>query len=599
MGYSELAGISRSIHRSQGAGTPSTPGIQSEYFKLVDGDSLSKSLFDGIDITWNRVGRMDIAKEIDKVLATYDFKNPAASLPALLKLRGLILTVNEYYWNRQKSDEINEIILQATGLMAELYTKEPTATAGSTQPFTLRLLARAGVPITVKNINWMGVDSATDFVINRDSLVTIEKNLTIPTNTPVTEPYWLSKQMPDGAHYPTIADSLTGKPETPNTLVVPITIYIDKHPVYVNVPLSYKKLDPVRGDVVERLRIVPDLTLDFTTALIIKDSKTPVNVSVHIHANKTISNATVVVYNETVNEKLTGLNIRKGVDTVVNFTINEDHYTKNKDYHLFAKVLTDAKDYDKVLNIIQYDHIPTLQYFTTPFIKVLQSDWNTTATRIGYIEGAGDHVAEILRLAGLQVDILKDADMTPAKLKKYDAILTGIRVANTEKKLPLWMPALLQYTQEGGTLVMQYNTLQDMATKDLGPYPFTLSSSRVTEENAVVSFIDTANKLLNTPNKISSTDFNDWVQERGLYFASKWDSKYQPIFRMNDEGEAALDGSTLYAPYGKGHYVYTTLSFSRQLPAGNKGAIRLMMNMLSAGKEIELVKPKAKPSAKK
>jgi LmbE family N-acetylglucosaminyl deacetylase len=602
MGYGELAGISRSIHRSQGAGTPSTPGIQTEYFKLVDGDSLSKSLFDGIDITWNRAGREHIGKEIDKILAAYDFKNPAASLPALLKLRGLIASVNEGYWNRAKSEEVNKIILHCTGLMAELCTREPIATAGSTQQFTLRILARANTPVTVKNINWLGVDSAVNIRINNDSLVSIDKTLTIPENTPVTQPYWLSQPAAGTAHYSMPADSLTGLPETPNTLVVPVTVDVNGYPYIVNVPLSYKKLDPVRGDVVERLRIVPDVVLDFNTALIIRHGTSPVKASVHIHAYKDIPNASVAVYNDIINEKITGINLKKGQDTTVTVTISDNYYfTKNTDFNLFAKVWTDQKDYDKVLNVIQYDHIPTLQYFTTPFIKVLHADWKATANRIGYIEGAGDHVAEILRLAGLQVDILKDADMDPEKLKKYDAILTGIRAINTEKKMTMWMPALMQYTKNGGTLVMQYNTLQDMATKDFGPYPITLSSSRVTEEDAIVTFIDSNHKLLNRPNKITSKDFEGWVQERGLYFPTKWDSNYQPLFRMNDAGEAALDGSTLYAPYGNGHYVYTSLSFSRQLPNGNKGAIRLMMNLLSGTKEMVegMPKTKTKASAKK
>jgi hypothetical protein len=146
-----------------------------------------------------------------------------------------------------------------------------------------------------------------------------------------------------------------------------------------------------------------------------------------------------------------------------------------------------------------------------------------------------------------------------------------------------WMGHLLQYVENGGTLVMQYNTLQDMATTGLGPYPFKLADKRVTEEDAKVTFIDPAHKLLNTPNKITEDDFRGWVQERGLYFPVTWDEKYVPIFEMNDMKEAPLKGSTLYTTYGKGHYIYTALSFSRQLPAGNGGAIRLLMNMLSVG----------------
>jgi LmbE family N-acetylglucosaminyl deacetylase len=583
MGSSELAGISRSVHKSQGAGTPSTPGIQTEYFALVDGDSLSTSLFDGIDITWGRVGKPEIGDEIKNILKVFDFRKPERSLPALIALRKQIATVKDTYWRTQKLAELDRVILDCSGFMAELYTQQAQATAGSSLPFTLRLISRSDVPFTIKHINWVNGDSTLNTTLGKDSLFTFTHNIQIPANTPITQPYWLSAQAEGTSHYPFIADSLTGEPETPNALNATITVAIDGYEMVVPVPLSYKKLDPVKGDVVEQLRIVPDVSLDFTTALIIRDGKTPANASVRIHAYKDVPNASLAIYNDFLNEKITGLNLKEGMDTTITVTIPETMFTQNKDFNLFAKVWTADKDYSKHLNIIQYDHLPTLQYFTTPYTKVLQNNWSSTAKRIAYIEGAGDHVAEILQLAGIQVDLLKSADITAAKLKKYDAVVTGIRAVNTKKEMAEWMPELLKYTANGGTLVMQYNTLQDMATQNLGPYPFTLSSSRVTEEDAVVTFIDSTNKLLNTPNKITQADFNDWVQERGLYFPAKWDEHYQPLFRMNDQGEAPLDGSTLYTLYGKGAYVYTTLSFSRQLPAGNKGAIRLFLNFISAG----------------
>jgi hypothetical protein len=186
----------------------------------------------------------------------------------------------------------------------------------------------------------------------------------------------------------------------------------------------------------------------------------------------------------------------------------------------------------------------------------------------------------------MEVDVLKEGDLANAgKLKKYDAIITGVRAVNVEKRMAWWMPVLLEYVQNGGTLLMQYNTTQDMATTKLGPYPFTLASDqRVTEEDAKITFLDPKHRLLNYPNKITDSDFAGWVQERGLYFATKWDDKYTPLFAMNDAGEQPLRGGTLYAKVGKGNYIYTSLSFFRQLPAGNKGAIRLLMNMLSVGK---------------
>jgi hypothetical protein len=271
--------------------------------------------------------------------------------------------------------------------------------------------------------------------------------------------------------------------------------------------------------------------------------------------------------------------MRKGTDTLISFTIAAGN---GKDYSIVPMLSTPNAG---ALHLIQYSHLPALQYFTTPKAKVLQPTWKYTAKRIGYVEGAGDNIPTLLRLAGMEVDILKDADFADAaNLSKYDAIITGIRVVNAEKRMAYWMPLLLQYAQNGGTLVVQHNTLNDMATTQLGPYPMKLSNKRVTEENAAVTLTAPAHKLLTYPNNIDNTDFEGWAQERALNFPIEWDDRYATLLSMNDSGEPALTSGILYTTSGKGHYVYTSLAFSRQLPVGNKGAIRLLLNMLSVGK---------------
>ncbi len=214
---------------------------------------------------------------------------------------------------------------------------------------------------------------------------------------------------------------------------------------------------------------------------------------------------------------------------------------------------------------------------------------------MGYIEGAGDFIPDFLRIAGIQVDILKDEDFygntgesggngSQSKLSQYDAIVLGVRANNTEKKLGRWMPFLWSYAKAGGNLVMQYNTNQDTTVDKLGMYNFSIANKRVTEENAEVRFLNPNHKLLNFPNKITTDDFKGWVQERGAYFPAQWDAAYEPLFEMHDTDEEPLQGSTLYAKYGKGNFIYTPLAFFRQLPAGNVGAARLFLNFLSAQK---------------
>ncbi len=588
-GVGELAGASRSVHKSQGAGTPSVPGIQTEYFKLVDGDTLSNSIFDGIDITWGRVNRKDIGENIKAIEEAFNYRHPDASLPALLQLRKKIHAVEDEYWRNEKLAELDQIILDCSGFMAELYAKQPQAVRGESLPFTLRVIARSETPVILKYVQWPGADSLTRLHIEADSLFSFDHVVTIPRSAALTEPYWLSQPMSMNNMFSIPNDTVLGLPETPNSLNATLTLKIGDEDFKVPVPLSYKKTDPVKGDVVEQLRVVPDLSLDFVSLMLVTAPDGSVNADVHVHAYKDVTNAMLTVYADKGNEKhISGLSFRAQNDTTiqVHFTAQETEKISKGDFYLSAEVTAGGNTYNRALKLIQYNHIPTLQYFSSPATKVLRKNWKCTAKRIGYVEGAGDFTLSFLRLAGLEVDVLKDADLADANhLKKYDAIVTGVRAVNVEKRMPVWMPVLMKYAENGGTLLMQYNTLQDLSTTKIGPYPFTLVNERVTEEDAKVTFIEPKHRLLNYPNQISDKDFNDWVQERGLYFAAKYDTtKYQSIFRMNDTGEKPSDGSTLYAKLGKGNYIYTSLSFFRQLPAGNKGAIRLFMNMLSVGK---------------
>ncbi|MBL7719805.1 MAG: PIG-L family deacetylase [Flavipsychrobacter sp.] len=583
IGYGELAGQSRSIHRSQGAGTPSIPGVQTEYFDLVAGEDMKQTLFDGIDITWNRVNRPDIDKKIEAILDEFSFKKPEKSLPALLALRRDIRLVKNEFWRAQKLAELDKIILHCSGFMAEVYARQPTAVAGDKLPFTLKIIARAGLPVSITSINWLNNDVATAPVkFKSDSLITIDHDITIPANTPPTEPYWLTNTSIDKGSYIIPYDSLLGLPEAPNHLNVQLVMKIDEELFEIDVPLSYKKLDPTRGDVVEPLRIVPDVTLNFTSAVIVTEVDGSLKTKVRIMPHKDINNAILTVSERSLVYRSPAMNLKAGKEVIIPINIDADRVGR-MGFFLTAMIMVGEKSYARSQYTIQYNHIPTLQYFKVPYTKVVRNNWKVAAKKIGYVEGAGDNIASILKDAGLNVTVLTDADMEAGKLRQYDAIITGIRSVNTEKRMAQWMGHLLQYAENGGTLVMQYNTLQDMATTGVGPYPIKLSDKRVTEEDAKVTLLNPEHRLLTYPNKITDDDFKGWVQERGLYFPITWDEQYEALFAMNDAKEQPLKGSTLYAKYGKGHYIYTSLSFFRQLPAGNNGAMRLLMNMLSVG----------------
>jgi hypothetical protein len=256
----------------------------------------------------------------------------------------------------------------------------------------------------------------------------------------------------------------------------------------------------------------------------------------------------------------------------------------------------EGKKYNRALQLISYDHIPTQTLQPKSEVTVVRMELKKEGNMIGYINGAGDEVPAALRNMGYEVWEMKDDEVTAINLKKVDAVVMGIRALNVNKRIRYYMNDLLNYVNEGGTLVVQYNINFDFGKEKFSPYPMKLSRDRVTEENAEVRILKPGHEVLNSPNKISSKDFNGWVQERGLYFANEWDPAFETIFSMNDKGETAKEGSLLIAKYGKGHYVYTGLSFFRELPEGVTGAYKLFANLVSLGKtkKADAMKPKSK-----
>ena len=195
--------------------------------------------------------------------------------------------------------------------------------------------------------------------------------------------------------------------------------------------------------------------------------------------------------------------------------------------------------------------------------------------------GAGDEVPKCLTQMGYAVTIIKPEEISAEKLLGFDVAITGIRAYNTVQALAYKQNILFDFVKQGHTMIAQYNTLDDFVTPDIAPYPLKVSRDRVTEENAAVTFLAPQNPILNTPNKITNKDFEGWKQEQGLYYPSEWDAAFTPIIAANDKGEPAKKGAILVAKYGKGNYIYTGLSFFRELPEGVSGAYRLMANMIS------------------
>ncbi|MEN5307123.1 PIG-L family deacetylase [Chryseobacterium cucumeris] len=599
MGYGELAGLSRSLHKSQGAGTQSVAGIRTEYFAHVAGEPAEATLFDGVTKTWTSQGNADIDQSLDQIISAFNFNHPDLSLPALLALRKKVMAIKDGDFKKDKIKSLDHIILSCAGFMGEVVTNQAEAVAGDHYTFRLNLISRAADPVILEDVQWLSQSENFNRKLSKDSLITIQHDIQIPADAALTEPYWLAKPPVNAATFSVPNDTLIGLPEAESPLNVLLGLKIGSEKFQVKLPLSFKKLDPVRGDVVEALRIVPALELKFTQSLYWVKENEDLRLSLHfkVNSNKPFNKGVLnLMYN---GERLGSAEVNsvKEKDFTFDYVIPKAKLASlsSNRLQLDANYVADGAIYNKKQILIQYPHLPSLQYFAPATVTVMKGDIQAKVKKVGYIQGAGDFIPEFLRIAGVQVDILKDEDFygnidesggngNQNKLSQYDAIILGVRANNTEKKLGRWMPFLWSYAKAGGNLVMQYNTNQDTTVDKLGMYNFTIANKRVTEENAAVRFLNPNHKLLNFPNKITADDFKGWVQERGAYFPAQWDAAYEPLFEMHDTDEEPLQGSTLYARYGKGNFIYTPLAFFRQLPAGNVGAARLFLNFLSAQK---------------
>lgn len=584
MGYGELAGISRSIHRSQGAGTPSIPGVLPEFFGTVAGDAPTTSLFNGIDTTWGRVGRPDLTPRVQAIINAFSMQHPERSVPALLQLRKEVSQLDDAFWRREKLAEIDQLIIDCMGLYADASLSDtPTSLAGTTHQASVRIVSRAERAVYLMSIRWPDGSTTSGKALEPDSLVTLTQSITIPATTRPTEPYWL--QQPSRESLFTIpADSLLGRPATPSSLPVRFTLVVGSDTVTVTTALASKRLDPLRGDVIEPLRIVPRASVEPDVPVVYATPRQQLSIPVRIRANGPITQARLTYSTRNgLTGALDGIRIPSGRDTLISVYIAAGSVSAQDTIRFALSV--DGQVFTKSFHTIAYDHLPTLQYATDAAVHVTVAPFEHRIKRVGYIEGAGDYIPKFLKGLGIQVDNLSDEELLRTdSLMKYDAIVSGVRLVNVRKSIKYLLPALFRYVERGGTFLMQYNTLQDMATKDLGPFPFSISNKRVTQERAPVSTIRANHPILLQPNRLTSSAFDGWVQERGLYFPDTWDPKYQTVLAMNDVGEPALEGSILHARFGKGNYVYTSLSMFRQLPAGVPGAAMLFLNMLSLGK---------------
>jgi LmbE family N-acetylglucosaminyl deacetylase len=590
----EIAAESRSMHKSQGFGSLGVRGSETEYLELLKGDFPENNhLFAGINTSWSRVkGAEKVGTLLKKVETNFSMERPYAVLPDLLQALKELEKLEEGYWKREKLKDLKMIMKQSLGLFQEAVAAEPTATPGETIKVQLEYIHRSPVKVVLQSLRVL--PAITDTVLNAELVnnkgLKFAKQIQLPENISLTSPYWLLNNWNLGV-YTVDDEKLRGLPETPKSLKIQANYLIEGVPFSLESEIVYKMDDPVGGEVYQPFEIIPPITGSFRESVHVFANKNSQPLDVVIKANKASLSSTVTLevphgWTFSPREHSVQCN-RKGEEKELSFRVTPPAFQSEGNINILMK--SGGVLYDKKLLMIRHAHIPVQTVLLSSNTKVVRIDLEKAGDKIGYLMGAGDVVPASLSQMGYQVTPLQVNQLNEDGLTDFDAVVLGVRAYNTVEGIEFKQKALFKYVENGGNLIVQYNTTGDLkvSDKELAPLPLTISRDRITDEDAPVTFLVPNHTLLNFPNKITENDFKGWEQERGLYFPGKWDAAFTPVLRFNDPGEKPLDGALLVAKYGKGYYIYTGLSFFRELPAGVPGAFRLFANMISLGKEIK------------
>jgi LmbE family N-acetylglucosaminyl deacetylase len=591
--YPQLATISRSQHRSQGLGASGVGGGMGGGrggAAPAAAQSTAPDIFDSIQHGWKRVPNgAQIDALLTQAIREFDWQHPDKTIPLLARARPLIAAASDPIAKIKLAD-LDETIARCAGIWADAQARQGEVTPGSRVAVGVTLAPRLPVETRVRSVRaegawagplWTAPDSAAAQRVP-------DYDLEVPSAQPYSQPYWLVKPPSAGAY--AVADqTLVGNPESPAEQLR-ISLTVAGTPIEIVRPIVYRYNDRLEGEKVRPLTVAPpvavDLPLspDLTTQPMLFPSGAARRIQITVRANVASADGSLRLelpagWKATPASQPFRL---AAIDDRQELAFDVTPPAGEAGGSLRAVATVNGAEIAFGEASISYAHIPRQTLFPPSVASLVRSDVKVTARRVGYIMGAGDEVPDALRQLGLEVTMLDEDDLRKGDLSRYDAIVAGVRAYNVRADLRAYQSRLLEYVNNGGTYVVQ-NVRENVP--NIGPYPFTLStgnSARVTVEESPVTFTHPESPLLQTPNKITQRDFDGWAQERGTYFLTQWDPRYETVLSTADPGEQPLDGGEIWTRYGKGVYIYTAYVWFRELPAGVPGAFRLFANMLSA-----------------
>lgn len=575
--YNEIGTLARSQHKCQGFGAIVERGSLIEYFQYLGGERLENNFFEKNQTTWSSLVSSAFEKEFKDLMDRFNFVDPSKNIPSLLKIRKSLSTVKSGSLSDLRDEKIrllDDIIVNCLGLHAEILATDYAIAQGASTTVTYNLLNRSSISVQLMS------NDGKDLIKLLKNNENLSQEIEISNSAQLSTPYWLRK--PFSTLFEVTDPSNLGRPENRPTFSQELSLLVMGEIIKLNIPVTYKWKDPSFGERKRELISTPDFTANFDeNSLILKPGQEK-TIRLKIHA---------------FTENLAG-QIR--IEAPTGWEVNPNKIALNMtEMHQEMWVELQIKSTEDAtrgilslknskgstihsLTEIAYDHIPTQAIFKPANLTCVALKASILPGKIAYIKGAGDDVPQAISQLGFELELYEVADLSTLDLSAFRSVVLGIRIYNVHPELHNFDAKLFNYVENGGNLVMQYNTASRNADENkYSSIPFEISRNRVTEEDASVTFLAPEHPILNTPNRINVADFNDWVQERGLYFAANWDDRFTPLFSWHDKGEEPQTGALIVAKYGKGQFVYTGISFFRELPNGVEGAYRLFANLLS------------------
>ena len=639
--YSEVGTEGRSMHKCQGmAQLLALPGPAVVRFNLMDSvvpvsSGEEESLFDGIDTTIRGLVQYaqesvpsalteqlnTIARHAENAQSLFASGGPFAAAPALVAGLTAVRTLRETLGLmglsdnarfeidtrlKAKEDEFSEAAVMAHGLRLEALADDGIIVSGQPVKVSVLVADRGPHEVAVKSVAFAGFNGEAACgpgPVKTGGVFGCDAGLRVPTNVVPTRPYW--KRLPNAARYEFEPDAPFGLPFRPTPFQARLNLTLSGTDVPVVLPVEYRYEGNIfSGEKRMELTVVPQFAVTMTPEIAIiplgrttRATTAPAAIADREVRVTVTNNGKGQATGEVALQAPAGLRVTPPVASVdfrredeaqtVRFAIRAAPGTSPGQYPVKAVVRSAGASFDRGYEVVEYPHIHRRQ-LEIPAVTTLKVIDVRTAPNllVGYIMGVGDQVPPAIEQLGAKVEMIEPDELAWGNLGRYDAIVTGVRAYERRADLRAHNNRLIEYAQNGGTVIVQYNKFE-FNQAQYGPYPAKVGSNRVTDENAPVQVLDADHPVFHFPNEIGSAAWQGWVQERGLYFLGERDPRYVDLLQLNEPFEynkGWKQGALVEARAGKGRWIYVGLGLWRQLPAGTDGAYQLLANLISLGK---------------